>query len=164
MSRCTVRLSTTQWHALRNLGQLGILCADILGPDDHRFRRSEELTQTAHDALLLVDDALKAQILGTRSRRRKCSNQHVVEAEHFDLAQAFKEGWTMDLDELADEWTVRDVDNEHKGHRAALAFVSAAALNGSAYHVAALDWLQKQNALHVAAASVSAVASLDAAR
>lgn len=148
--RLTITLSREQWRALDKLARLGILAADLLGPDDPQWDVSERETHDAHEALKLVNEHATDKVL-----KRPHKPAERIECEPFNCAQASAEGWAIDLNELTAEWGVLSIRSKAFGtHRHALAFVTGRAALGSAYHLAALDWIAKANALHEASQQV----------
>lgn len=161
--KVNLSLSLEQWNAIALAAKRGILAADMLGPDDRQWHISELETQAAHAAVALVETHLKDQIL-----KRPTTPPVSIEVPKFPSSQAYKEGWCFDLDELADAWVIRRVedmfDKTFASDRHALAFVHGRAALGSTYHEDALLWLETANSLQRAtAAAVKPVAMLEAA-
>lgn len=148
----TITFTQAQWVALRDAAKKGILAADLLGPDEPCWFMSEEDTQSAHEALALVDEHSTDLILGQAHRAPVA-----VEAEQFPMAQAHQEGWTIDFCEQRGEHVVRRLEDggHFKSDDAAWDYVHGLAYRVDGYHLAALGWIDKANVLAKAAANVA---------
>lgn len=148
----TITFTQAQWSALYDAAKLGILAADLMGPDEPCWHMSEEDTQRAHEALRLVNEHSKDIILGQPHRAPVA-----VEAEQFPMAQAHQEGWTIDFCEQTEEYVVRRLEDcgYFRDDMDATIFVGTQAGEGVSYHEAAVAWIDKANVLAKAAANVA---------